>query len=685
MIVHAKGAVWYADASFEERVPLKAAGWWWHGGGCRPDCLACREGLALRRWWTSQEEHAARLAEHGAMGVKESLLSFASRREAALAASRASDASIEIPAPAGMTYRPFQRAGIAYALGREGTLIGDEMGLGKTIMGIGVMNADPSIESVLIVCPATLRMNWWRELRRWDVRPRNTLVPEGKMLPGRYDKIVIVNYEKLVGVNGRRLHARLMDRAWDLLIVDEAHRLKDMKAQRTIAVLGKGKGRKIWSDVEQKMVDDPAVPGLASKARRRIFLTGTPIPNRPEEIFPLLHNLAPAEFPNYWRFTSRYCAAYSNGFGRDASGHSNLAELQDKMRATCMIRRLKKDVLKELPAKIRQVVELDAAAAGGAVAAERDAFAARAEKLAELRADADLAHAAGDEDRYKSAVMALRQGTGAAFTEIAKLRKATAIAKIPQVIEHLDELLEDDQGKVVVMAHHHEVVHQLAAHFGDAAVTLTGETPMADRIGLVRRFQEDADVRVFIGSITAAGVGITLTAASRVVFAELDWVPGNVTQAEDRCHRIGQTACVQIQHLVLSGSLDAQMAQTLIEKQEVADEALDVEHERGLPVVPTAPASAKPKTYPTVSEARRRALHEAMIHLATVCDGASSLDGSGFSRYDVTVGHTLAGAGRLTDGQAWLAGRLATKYRRQLSAFPMAIENVTEATTPATA
>lgn len=685
MKVAAKGAIWYADSSYHERMIPKAAGWWWHGGGCRTPCAACDAGLPLRFWWTSDRDRAARLAEYADAETKATLERAAAVHTAALAASRATDAAIEIPAPAGRSYRPFQKAGIAYALGRQGTLIGDEMGLGKTVMAIGVMNADPSIESVLIVCPATLRMNWWQELRRWDVRPRNVLVPEGRALPGKYDKIVIVNYEKLIGVNGRRLHARLMERQWDLLVVDEAHRLKDMKTQRTMAVLGGHvKATSTFTGGKEEITPAHDVPGLAAKARRRVFLTGTPIPNRPEEIFPLLHNLAPEAFPSYWKFVKRYCDAHHNGYGFDKSGASRLDELQDRMRATCMIRRLKKDVLTELPPKIRQIVELDPAGAGDVVAQEQEAYAAHEERLADLRADVDLAHAAGDEAAYKAAVMALRQGAGAAFTQIAKLRKATAVAKVPQVIEHVDAMLEEG-GKVVVMAHHHEVVHAFAAHWGAAAVTLTGETPMADRIQLVARFQSEDAVRVFIGSITAAGVGITLTAASRVVFAELDWVPGNMTQAEDRCHRIGQTDSVLVQHCVLSGSLDAQMAQTLIAKQQLADDALDVEHDRSLPVVPSAPAAEKPKKYPKVSEARRRILHEAMMHLASVCDGADQRDGSGFSRYDAKVGHSLAGAGHLSDGQAWLAGKLATKYRRQLSQFPAALENVTEDTEPVAA
>src|SRR3990167_6920453 len=170
--------------------------------------------------------------------------------------------------------------------------------------------------------------------------------------------------------------------------------------------------------------------------------------------------------------------------------------------------------------------------------------------------------------------MRSRAASQAAFTEISKLRHATALAKLPMVMIHLRDQL-DAGNKVVVFAHHHDVVAAIAAEFGAAAVTLTGETGMAERQAAVDRFQSDDSCTLFIGSIHAAGVGITLTAAAHVIFAELDWVPGNLSQAEDRCHRIGQSGSVLVQHLVLDGSIDATMAQTITAKQDIIDRALD--------------------------------------------------------------------------------------------------------------
>jgi ribosomal protein S14 len=170
-------------------------------------------------------------------------------------------------------------------------------------------------------------------------------------------------------------------------------------------------------------------------------------------------------------------------------------------------------------------------------------------------------------------VAALKVGASEAFNAIAKLRHDTALAKVPAVIETLKDAVE--QGKVVCFAHHRDVVAAIAEAFGPVAVTLTGDTSMAARQAAVDRFQNDPTCLLFVGNIRAAGVGLTLTASSHVVFAELDWTPANVTQAEDRCHRIGQHDSVLVQHLVLEGSLDATMARMLVSKQIVLDAALD--------------------------------------------------------------------------------------------------------------
>lgn len=404
--------------------------------------------------------------------------------------------------------------------------------------------------------------------------------------------------------------------------------------------------------------------GLISRAKRVIALTGTPIPNRPIEAQPILAALDPKNFGSFFGFAKRYCNAHKNAFGWDFGGASNLPELQEKLRSTLMVRRLKAEVLKDLPAKRRQIITLTPNGAAKLIDSEHALYAG----VDRLEADAELAEAAGDSVAYDAAVSELKNARRVAFQEMAGVRHDLAVAKIPSVIEHVDDMLESGTAKVLVFIHHHDVADALMAHWGNTAVAITGETPMDSRQQIVDRFQSDPNVKVFVGSITAAGVGITLTAASTVVFAELDWTPGNVTQAEDRAHRIGQTEMVLIQHLVFDGSLDARMAQILVAKQSVASAALDtIAKPVVIPVAPEAPASVQTVAVSVTAEQRASA-KSAIMFLAARCDGAQAQDGCGFNKFDSHIGKSLAQwVGEFTDKQTVLALRLARKYQGQLS------------------
>ena len=583
-------------------------------------------------------------------------------RDANIEASRAADADVELPCPAGLAYLPFQRAGIAAALRRPRVLFGDDPGLGKTIQAIGMINADASIKRVLVVCPATLRQNWYNELRKWLVRDLKIVIASSTFCrPDAFD-ITIIHYDILT-----KHQNTLRSVAWDLIVCDEAHLLKNPKAKRTRAICG-------IDDYTSRKEGCPVLEPI--NARRAAFLTGTPIPNRPLEAWPLVHYLAPDEFRSFYGFAQRYCAAGDGGYGFDASGSSNLPELQDKLRATIMIRRLKADVLKELPAKRRQIIEFPANGAAGAVESERAAFEAHEDRLATLRVACELAKASDNPDDYAEAVSRLKEAAQAAFTEISKLRHDTAVAKIPYVIDYLRTIVESGS-KCVFFAHHHDVIEAIAGEFGQQAVTLYGATPMQDRQAAVDRFQTDPECLVFIGGIQAAGVGITLTSASQVVFGELDWVPGNMTQCEDRCHRIGARDMVLVQHLVLEGSLDARMASILVQKQEVQVAALDtiaIPEPQG-PLVPSKDRAATESTRRADIDAlaarmtpeRIAAIHEGLRILAAMDeDYARELNGAGYSKMDVAIGHSLAGAAALTGRQAVLGAKLVNRYRRQL-------------------
>lgn len=262
------------------------------------------------------------------------------QQTATATASRATNANVEVPAPKGREYLPFQKAGIAFALDRPATLIADEMGLGKTIQAIGVMNATGA-DNILVICPASLRLNWRNELKRWLVKRELGIgIATGKSFPA--DEIVVINYDILA-----KHRTALRARDWDVVVYDEVHYCKNQKTQRTKEALG-------YAD-KKGVVEVPPIP-----AKRRLLLTGTPILNRPVELWPLLQAMDPQTWRSFFGFAQRYCAATNNGHGWDFSGASNLDDLQRRLRQTIMVRRLKADVLKELPAKRRQLIALPA-------------------------------------------------------------------------------------------------------------------------------------------------------------------------------------------------------------------------------------------------------------------------------------------------------------------------------------
>ena len=438
----------------------------------------------------------------------------------------------EIPAPIGLAYLPYQVDGIEYALARPSTLVADEPGLGKTVEAIGVINALPEIRRVLVVCPASLRINWRRELERWLVRPTTI----GLRVLG-FD-IAILSYGELA-----KYSAGLRARPWDLMIADEAHLLKSPTSQRAVQLLGRSRYRK-----------RPAVKPIP--ARRKLFLTGTPIVNRPIELQPILAAIDRVRWGQRTWFARRYCAARHTGYGWDFKGASNLEELNRRLKRSCMIRRLKMDVLRELPAKRRQVIELPADDATKAIIRQ---------EWIELGMDPESF--AGQVDQLAEAVRVR-------FDRIAEFRKRAAFAQLPFAIELCGELVDSGR-KVLIFAHHHEIIDAAVSALGPSAAKLDGRDSATARDNAVTRFQTDDRIRTLVLSIGAGGLGLTLTAASDVIHLEIDWTPGAMSQAEDRCHRYGQHNPVLSRYLVAEGSVNARIARTLVAKEGVIREALD--------------------------------------------------------------------------------------------------------------
>jgi SWI/SNF-related matrix-associated actin-dependent regulator 1 of chromatin subfamily A len=544
---------------------------------------------------------------------------------------------------------------------------------GKTIETVAIANADSSISRILVVCPTTLKPNWKREIHAWDSEQGQVMICDhAKEVPAQWPEgrvWCICNPEKLVAARSKKaadlveraggLWEKLMLTHWDLLILDEAHRFKNEKAARTGRVLGTPKKGSVL-----------AQEGLAQRCGKLVALTGTPIPNRVRELWPLLRVLAPASFRLKGDFLFRYCGPKQEeifkpgcrGVGEKVwtfDGASNLPELQLRLRTTCMIRRLKSDVVKELPPKTRQILPLPGDTMKRQADAERFAWMQLFPKLNELQADALIAEAMGDAFAYENALDRLivdAEKVDAA--KIAAERQALALAKAPLVVEHAMDALENPGQKIVVMAHHRTVIERLTKEFGDRNIGVAcvyGGTPMKDRQRQVDLFQADQKTRVFIGGLHAAGVGLTLTAATIMLFAEADWQPGVLAQCEDRIHRIGQLLSVLIQYLVVDGSIEALVIAAALRKQRVAEQALD-----GAPRPVT-----KRREYPKATSGDRSLCSQALAAWATASklkqlqlrDKTAELVLS-LSQRDTTR--------RLSDGEIWLCRKLMRENRSTL-------------------
>ena len=505
----------FCVSDFAEREIPKRAGFRWD--------------TKQKQWVTTNIEYAAKLIEFADPITKEVLKKKQAELAETTEASKKATTDINLLRPQGLDYLPFQKAGIEFCMGRPNVLLADEMGLGKTIQAIGVINNVKSVRRVIVITTASTKLTWLAELQKWLIEPlRCAVVDTPSQLDLTTQDVIIVAYSRVSG-----LVEALKNAEFDLCIVDEVHFTKSNKAQRS-----------------------KAVKAICKKAVRNIHMTGTPICNRPAELYPIIERLG---FDMNWiEYIRKYCGAYRNTMGFwDTSGAQNLDELQNKLRSTIMIRRMKADVLKELPSKIRQAVVLEA-----------DTKELRA-ALKEEKKYADVA------EQYIEKIKDL-QAQDASFFEMAIARKNTAIAKVPAVIKFVENLLENTD-KVVLFAHHKDVITPIMQHFGTVAVKISGDDKVEDRQESIKQFQNNPKIKIFVGSILAAGAGITLTAASTVVFAELDWTPGNMQQAEDRCHRIGQKDTVMVYHLIVDGSMDVKISKMLLDKQANIDKALNAD------------------------------------------------------------------------------------------------------------
>ncbi len=422
----------------------------------------------------------------------------------------------------------FQEKGVGFLEAKDGRgLLGDEMGLGKTIQALAYLQLHPDKAPIIIVCPSSLKLNWAREIKDCLSDDRQVEILSGTKPHDIFClDILIINYDIL-----QYWMTCLKDLNPKVIITDEAHYYKSNTAKRTKAVKRLAKG----------------VPHF-------IALTGTPIINRPIEIYNAVNIIEPTVFPSYWEFAKKYCGAKHNGFGWDFSGATNTGELHEKLAKSIMIRRKKSEVLKDLPDKVKSFIPFELDNWKEYVSAEVNfkqyITNVKGEKAAEKASNAEI------------------------LVQIEVLKQIAIKGKMKAVIEWIENFI-DIEGKLVVFAIHKEVINTLMAKFGDIAVKIDGSVNNIQRDKNVRRFQEDDKIRLFVGNIQAAGIGLTLTASSNVAFIELPWAPGLLVQAEDRVHRIGQVESVNIYFLLAQKTIDEKIAMMLDNKTKVLDAVLD--------------------------------------------------------------------------------------------------------------
>ncbi|XP_067649630.1 SWI/SNF-related matrix-associated actin-dependent regulator of chromatin subfamily A-like protein 1 [Haliotis asinina] len=418
---------------------------------------------------------------------------------------------------------PFQRLGVSFAIHKQGrVLLADDMGLGKTIQAICVAAYYRHLWPLLVVSPSSVRFDWAQQIRRWipSLDPQEINVVVSGKSSCTSGQVNIVSYDILA-----RKAEDFKKKHFQVVIMDECHFLKNFKTVRTKA----------------------ALPILQS-ARKVLLLSGTPALSRPSELYTQIVAVVPSLF-KFHDFGVRYCDGKQQPWGWDFSGASNMVELQLLLEERIMIRRQKKDVLSQLPAKVRQMVLLDPQS---------------------IKSNKDLKNSSKLLD-HKNLKGMERRGA------LLEYFHHTCTAKTKAVRDYILDMLESDK-KFIVFAHHQEMLDAVedaivSCKNGPEFIRIDGKTSSEQRNIYCGRFQTSESVRVAVLSITAANAGLNMAAASVVVFAELFWNPGILVQAEDRAHRLGQMDCVNVHYLVAQRTADDYIWPLIQSKLEVLSKA----------------------------------------------------------------------------------------------------------------
>ena len=399
-------------------------------------------------------------------------------------------------------------------------ILADDMGLGKTTSTI-IAALESGSKKVLIICPATLKINWKREIENYS--DKSIYIAESKNFSTEAD-FVIINYDIIKNFHDtkKKDDSQVLAANFDLVIVDEAHYIKNATAQRT------------------KLIND-----IVKKTERLWLLTGTPMTSRPIDYFNLLSIIDSPVAKNWMAYAIRYCSGYQFKVGNrkvwNVTGASNLEELRDRTLGLTL-RRLKENVL-DLPDKIITPVYLRL-------------------KSKEYENVMGEYYDWYDKNPEESKSLTVQ------FTKLTKVRQIIADEKIKQTIELAENILEQDK-KVIIFCNFTDSLNKITEHFGKSAVKLDGSMSKPERQNSVDQFQDNPKVKVFVGNIKAAGVGITLTAAEAVIMNDLSFLPSDHAQAEDRAYRYGQKNNVLVYYPIFENTIEGIIYDILNNKKQV--------------------------------------------------------------------------------------------------------------------
>jgi SWI/SNF-related matrix-associated actin-dependent regulator 1 of chromatin subfamily A len=443
-------------------------------------------------------------------------------------------------------FREYQIEGVQFFEDCEGkALNSDDMGTGKSAQALGYLKLHPELRPALVICPAILKINWQREVDKWLIDEKVEILNGEK--PGFYSafsSIYIINYDILAQAEREKGSSKkkgkivklygwidvLKELKLKAVIIDECHRIGEGKSIRAKAVVSIAKGIK----------------------ESIIGLSGTPIKNRVSEFFTILNLIDPVNFPSQWHFLQKYCGAKKGFFGWTFNGLENWEELRNLLQSI-MIRRKKKDVLKELPEKNIIIQNLEVSDI------ELKKYKQSTNTLQEWITK-NIIYAEGKKIKLKMK----------GVFEV--LKQHAYIAKRDHVIKWIENFLESGE-KLVIGAYHIKAIDDLVEYF--KCDKIDGSVSMEKRQVIIDRFQNDKSVKLLVGQINAMGEGITLTAASNMVIIQFGWNPAEHDQLSDRLHRIGQLKSVSIYYLIALGTIEETIIQIIQRKSSNINKVLD--------------------------------------------------------------------------------------------------------------